>query len=198
MVRTIHNGIELMQIKYRVTAADFAEASAKAVRPLQIFGGLILVAGVLVVVTNPHGVTESPIPIALALVFGLFLIFGWRIPVSRAYRADRRLQQEWSATIGEEGIELQGEAAKAEYSWRAFVRFVETKNLFVLYHSPRLYNAFPKRSFAPGEADAFRALAQQKVIPVPQKQPNVIKTIVFWLVIALSAVLLWQVVRATR
>jgi hypothetical protein len=51
---------------------------------------------------------------------------------------------------------------------------------------------------APGEADAFRELARQKVVPVPQKKANVVKTIVFWLVVTLAAVLLWEVVKNAR
>lgn len=198
MVRTIHNGIGLMQIRYRITAADYNEANSRLMRSAQIFGAVIILAGALVGITNPQGVTQNPIPIIVAPVFGLFLIFGWRLSASRAYKADKRLQREYSATIGESIVEVECETGRTEYRWSSFVRFLETKNLFLLYQAPRVFNLFPKRSFSPGDAEAFRQLAKAKVVPAPQQQPNVVKTIVFWLVVILAAVLLWQVVKNTR
>jgi len=44
-------------------------------------------------------------------------------------------------------------------NWRAFIRCIETPHLFLLYHSPQLFNLVPKRAFANAEQlEEFRSL----------------------------------------
>jgi len=48
------------------------------------------------------------------------------------------------------------------YKWRAFVRFVETKNLFLLYNSEKVFTIIPKRAFASDEdIGTFRGLIRE-------------------------------------
>jgi len=52
----------------------------------------------------------------------------------------------------------------AEMTWAGFIRFVETKNLFLLYPNKLIFHIIPKRAFASlDELASFRELAASKI-----------------------------------
>jgi len=101
------------------------------------------------------------------LLLALFLVSLTTVlipfSVRRAYSKDKRLHGEFSAEISESGIGISSPDSQTQMNWKGFIRFFETKNLFVLYHSAQLFNTFPKRAFAPEQLEEVRSLLQQKV-----------------------------------
>lgn len=58
---------------------------------------------------------------------------------------------------------IQTTDSRADLKWSAFVKCLESKNLFVLYQTALLMNVFPKRAFAPGDLEQFRDLLQRNL-----------------------------------
>jgi len=47
--------------------------------------------------------------------------------------------------------------------WDNFVRFLESDDIFVLFHSDLIFNILPKRAFTTDEVDRFRELILRKI-----------------------------------
>jgi YcxB-like protein len=57
-------------------------------------------------------------------------------------------------------------AQRTEYRWTAFHKFVETKNLFLLFTDSKMAVILPKRIFDAASLDEFRRLAQERMTPL--------------------------------
>lgn len=98
--------------------------------------------------------------------------------------------------ISDDGIEVSISTAKTDYGWNGFTRYSETKNLFLVYQSKQVFNIFPKRAFAAGEADDFRKLLEQKLGDATMAQGKRIspRVWIFLAVVVVAAILLVRTV----
>ena len=165
-----------MRITYNLTAADLVEAnrfhySRGAPASIRIGMRLAFVVGLVVVVSILLNLTLASstqltrsLPI---LLLGLFLMslttlfIPWA--VKRAYQKDKRLHEEFVAEIADSGISISCPSSRSEINWETYIRYFESKNLFVLYQSPNLFNVFPKRAFTAEQAEETRAILKQKL-----------------------------------
>jgi hypothetical protein len=168
-----------MRISYRITREDFIEAQklhlSKGASALTRAGRLIirvLVVSIFVVllalafVIKDAKLWSSLEPLLFIDVFWAVVIWVWMpFNLRRTYARDRRLQDEITADITEDGIHFNTAMSDSNLKWGLFVRVLESDRIFVLYRSRQLSNAFPKRAFGPGEADQFRELLRQKLPP---------------------------------
>jgi hypothetical protein len=56
--------------------------------------------------------------------------------------------------------------AEAQLKWGNFIRFLESDDIFMLFHSDLIFNILPKRAFAADEIDQFRELLRRKIAPM--------------------------------
>jgi hypothetical protein len=102
----------------------------------------------------------DPRPIGL-VVFGVFLVFvsPWftRRGLAKAFRTNKRLQEEMRFTFSPEGYAITGETFSGDNQWSGLHRVMETKDMFLFYHSTLTMNLVPKRAFKdPIEVEAVR------------------------------------------
>jgi hypothetical protein len=165
-----------VRITYTLTADDIVEvnrlhysrgapASIRAGMRFAFVIGLVMVVALLA--NLMFGSSSSLVRSLPYLVFGLFLmsLTTLFIPWSarRAFARDKRLHGEFVAEISDFGINLSCPSSRSEVNWETYIRHFETKNLFVLYQSPQLFNALPKRAFTLEQIEEFRVLLQQKI-----------------------------------
>jgi hypothetical protein len=100
-------------------------------------------------------------------------------------------------TLNDSGIHWLWKGGQADVEWTNFIRFLESKTLFLLYTSPACFNIVPKRAFAPGETDSFRALLQEKLgVTMAAHHKRISpRVIVFLVVVAVALVLLVVAIR---
>jgi hypothetical protein len=166
-----------VKICYRITREDFIDAQklhrskgpSAAVRAIRLgakvlvgFAFLILI--ILAAVTRDRGLWSNMAPLIVLLVVWSLAMWVW-VPLNwrRAYAKDRRLQYEFAASISEDGIHLQSVDFDANIKWAAYLRFLESDRIFLLYQTNRMFNLFPKTAFAPSEIDEFRQLVCRKL-----------------------------------
>jgi len=189
-----------MRVSYKLSKGDVLEAKGKHaglwIKVLPIFG-IILLAGSLVSLV--HDPKQFPSFVG-AIVIGLFLTFFLRLQVWLAFRQDNRLQDQFEASISDSGIDVSSPKGASKYNWSAFVRYVETENLFLVYQAPHVFNAFPKRVFTPEDVVAFRSLLDQKLGPasIAYRKRTSPLTWVFLIVVVLTAILLVLAIRNIR
>lgn len=68
-----------------------------------------------------------------------------------------------TSVFSDEGVDIQSPVASAAMRWPAYVAFAETKNLFLLYQNPRVFNMFPKRGFVATDIESVRSLLRSKL-----------------------------------
>ena len=155
-----------MQVRYEITPSDHLEmlkvkfgVSAKLPNLLLdivgtcfgIFAYYFLGGGWFVVI----------VLFATLLVVQLFLP---QILHQRIYYRNRSLFEMRTVTFSDEGYRSERANSTIEGKWSSFVKFKETKNLFLTYQSKDVVGIVPKRAFPNPEAVAqFRNLLASKV-----------------------------------
>lgn len=166
-----------MKITYHITRDDFVDAqklhrskSPRAfVRGLVVAAKVFVLAGlavmiVLAAVTRDRNIRANFAPliglwILWVLLYWVWAPFNWR----RTYAKDRRLQDEFTTDISEEGVFMKSPTFDANLKWGLFLRILESDRVFLLYQTDRLFNMFPKSAFAPAEIEEFRQLVRRKL-----------------------------------
>ena len=127
----------------------------------------MLLVQVLYLAVVPHrdiGLT------VIGFIVGFYFLycgFALRRYFRRLYRKDHRFRHEFTAEMSDQGIHVVTPFSDALIKWNGFVRFLESDDLFVVFIAQWNFLIFPKRAFAPGEADEFRATMQSNIAQVP-------------------------------
>lgn len=188
-----------MKIECTLSEKEFLEAQRLhggwSFRFLPMIGGLLMLGGIFRLVQDQQHLANGIAP----LLLGAFLASIRRFQISYTYRQDKRLHDPLAVTISDEGIEVAGSTGSSAHDWKAFTKYVESKNLFVLYQGPACFNIFSKRSFSSGEVDAFRILLQEKLnrgnnVANKRLSPAVW---VFIVLVTVSLILLLTIIRNT-
>lgn len=61
------------------------------------------------------------------------------------------------------GVHWRWNGGSSEVEWKNYVRWLETKDLVLLYSSPMAWGIVPKRAFDESQLTEFRALLTQNV-----------------------------------
>lgn len=99
-------------------------------------------------------------------IFGVYCGLALRRYFRRSYRIDQRFKHDFTGEISEEGINITTPLSDSQMKWASFIRFLESDEIFMLFLAQWLFLIFPKRAFAPDEADHFRTLLRTHVTPV--------------------------------
>jgi hypothetical protein len=101
----------------------------------------------------------------------LFLFFGVYLLSFRLVLGPRKLKAEYARypsldrtmTFDEDRICVQTSLGNSQIDWSDVARFVETKNIFVLFAPPGIFWPIPKRVLSPEEIAELRELFRRKL-----------------------------------
>jgi YcxB-like protein len=181
-----------MRILYELTPNDLIEAQRKHggvwIRATPLIGLLLIIAGLASIALDPKHNVGAIVP----TIVGLFLVFGLGLSIRRSFRLDNRLQQPFELVVTTEGIDISSKTSTSKYQWSAFIRYAESKNLFLVYQAPKVFNVFPKRAFAPGEEESFRGVLVERVgtTSIAHRRRLSVRTWIFLAVVLISGILL--------
>lgn len=66
--------------------------------------------------------------------------------------------------VNEETIKMKNPVFNSSVKWQLYIKAVETKNLFMIYQTKRLFDMIPKRAFSSNEqVEEFRELVRTKI-----------------------------------
>ncbi len=166
-----------MKITYHITREDFIDAQKlhRSKSPGALGRGIVVIgkilAGASVVLLIALAAVNkdrrlwanlAPLVILLALWLLAMLVwvpFNWR----RCYAKDRRLQDEFTTEISEEGVHMESPSFDANLKWGLFLRFLESDRVFLLYQTNRMFNLLPKSAFASTDIEEFRQLVRRQL-----------------------------------
>jgi len=190
----------MMQVTYRLTDNDLLEwmRTANPSYPrLKIVGGLWLLA---CVGNSAFGgdhrtrVVEWIWPL-LPGVIGILLLFLDRWSAYLFRKKHPECLDEIQMTITANGLESLSVHSQSRTSWADYIRWMESRNLFLIFQSEIAAVALPKRAFDLTQIASLRSLLQDKVGQGKTQgtKNSLIKIVVFWALILLAGVLLWMV-----
>jgi len=156
--------LSLVQLQYEITPAEHLE-KVKVVRPLLVnpfLDGFGLLAGVIT-----YLYFDKTFGMLLTSVFAALLILQILLPFvihRRFYSRNPSLFGMRTVTFDDDGVKSDSQIAHIEIKWSSFVKFKETKNLFLLYQTRDVVGITPKRAFpSPDAVEQFRNLLASKL-----------------------------------
>jgi hypothetical protein len=129
-----------------------------------VAGTISLLVFLLFILTGQHALNVVLPP--------LFIGAGWLwIGLGGSYQLSARIQFSKNPVLREprrleitdEGVTTDAGIASSQMSWKAYLRFVEWKDSFLLYTSPVCFVIIPKRVLQPAQVDELRQLLKMNV-----------------------------------
>lgn len=197
-----------MELTYTLSQKDFYDSLVAhrerstvlkwSIRLLFTCTLLLPVFGLVVVIIDRQARLLSVAPLFGLVAFWAIFIWGapwWSSRVQ--FQQQPAVQGSKTMTLDGSGIHWQWRGGQADVEWTNFIRFLESKTVFLLYTSPVCFNIVPKRALTPGETDSFRRLLQEKLGATMSANRKRIspRLITFLLVVAVSLVLLLMAIR---
>ncbi len=161
-----------MTLEFSYTFKDYLEgfrAGSWVWRSLPILCWILFSIGALGIILNYWGNEQVDTQAIFSTYLPLLVIVGlWslmpRFLAWSSWRGHRALQGGIKYGISEEGVRSITPTSDSFSQWETFIKFGETKNLFMLYVSRRIYYGIPKRAFeSADQIREFRELARRKI-----------------------------------
>jgi hypothetical protein len=127
-----------MQIQIQLTLKDYLQAF-RAHMGLGYF--FFPAAGVLLITFGIfHSWIKMPVEYAIgSAALGAFITISLPIGLRRQFKRNKKLSYPFSMTFSSEGIESVSEYGDSRTKWSAFVHFVESNKMFLLYPQPNYF-----------------------------------------------------------
>jgi len=97
------------------------------------------------------------------LVSAVWSFLGRNFVFRRLYRRDIRYKEETHVSLSDQGVTFAARGADANCHWDRFLAHSESKNLFLLYPSERIFYIVPKLAFEPCELAEARGLLTKNI-----------------------------------
>ncbi len=168
--------------QFEIAANDLVEANRIHLRGklawLLLFFSIGLIAvWVYVILSKPMGLGTDLLLGLLVIVVGALgglggyaLQYFLIVPISAgiSYRQQRSLRRSFNLSWNEDGVATTSASATGLMPWSDYRKWLEGKNLFLLYHSNRLYQLVPKRAFVDQEGvTRFREELRRRIAVRP-------------------------------
>jgi uncharacterized membrane protein (UPF0136 family) len=181
---------------YPVTRSDLYEAQVRHAGWLfwafQAIGVLLFCAGLLTFALRQY--TQAIIPIALGTLF----LLRMRLTVRSIYRRDFVPAVETTITVSDTGVVFENEKGRSELQWNAFVSYIETNTIFLLYVQSRIFQMVPKRAFGTDDLEVLRSLLQRKVVRISGVGGRDPRVLLFGIILVIAFILVVWAVHTTK
>lgn len=107
--------------------------------------------------------------VGTALLAALNLLSRWLILPIRArriFQQQKNLQRPYRVSWDAENVQTSSTSGSSKIPWADFLKWRESKQLFLLYRSDVLFQMYPKRYFTPEQVNEFRSLAKRNIAEV--------------------------------
>jgi hypothetical protein len=136
------------------------------VAPLLLFALAYTIVETVLYQSEPVSVNQFSGDAFLVAIIFASSPFSFRFMMRRQWKRQPQLHRRVKYEIDPDSVRVTTETSTGEMTWANFIRFVESKNLFLLYPNKIVFHMIPKRAFASAEEmDSFRELATSKIAP---------------------------------
>jgi hypothetical protein len=157
-----------IQAEGKFTFADVWHGTVRACRNtilvLAVLGVFTIVMAIILGIKEDEGWYGEPILLAAGV---FFLVFLWPFMAYRSRATLKRspsLQGVVRFQFDESGYLVEAVHVRAEVKWAALVKWIESKNCFLLYQNPKIGGIVPKRFFqSAADVETVRGFLQANV-----------------------------------
>ena len=105
-------------------------------------------------------------PLALFLVFLLYQYLYRPLALARTFRKNSDLAAPFEMDLSQEGLSIRNPRGEAQLEWGKYIKWVEDRNMLLLYRSYMVFQMLPKRLFAkPVDLQFFRDQLERNRVP---------------------------------
>ncbi|MGB9122268.1 MAG: YcxB family protein [Candidatus Angelobacter sp.] len=146
---------------YRKGASAFTRWVLKLVL---VVGVLFLLLSVLFVITGQRALNVVLPPFLLG-AFWIWVGMGktYLLSARSQFAKSPALREPRRIEFNDEGVKTDAGIASSQVSWKAFLRYVESTDTFLLYTSPACFVVFPKRVLQGEQVNELRGLFQTHI-----------------------------------
>ncbi len=156
-----------MELKYRFTNEDALNAfRVRSKQPWTTFLFMLLLALMFLVgvfLVDHDLAMIGWIWLALSAALGVAVYEVPRFQIRRAIRRNPSLQGEIVLLLSDEGTQFTHATGTSQLQWRAYTKYKETPQLFVLYMSSSQSTAIPKRVLSSQQIEELRRLLKERI-----------------------------------
>lgn len=131
---------------------------------LLVVGVIFFLLGILLFVTGQRT------PNVVLMLFFLGAVWIWvgsgqtyMLSAKKQFAKAPALREPRTIELNDDGMTTDAGVASSKASWQAYMRFVESKDSFLLYTNPACFNIIPKRVLQPEQVDELRQLLQAHI-----------------------------------
>ena len=165
-----------MVIQFQFTLADYRNAhrthykkgasllTRLMMKMLLVIGVVFLLTGVLLFASGQRAPNVVLMPFLLgALWIWVGLGMTYQLAAKKQFNKNPSLREPRRVEFTDAGMTTDAGVASSQQSWKAYLRFVESKDNFLLYSSPACFNIVPKRVLQPEQVTELRQLFQAHI-----------------------------------
>ena len=153
-----------LSLTYHITQEDFV-AAQRAHQRRNLSGrvqfrlgmflfGLFLLMALFSVIFTPHVWMNYTLPLVLAAAYLYLYYFAHRL----AYRKNAGLFSDIAVDVSSDGIHIITPHSESTVPWSRYQKWVESKDVFLLYVGQRTFNIIPKRVLTAEQRDLLRTM----------------------------------------
>lgn len=148
-----------LRAHYRKGASAFNRWLMKLLVPLAV---LSILLGVVLVTTGEGGLSVAPFVIG-ALWIWIRMGGSYQLSAKKQFAKNPVLREPRRMDFSDDGVKTDAGIASSKVSWKAYLRYAESKDCFLLYHSPVMFVIVPMRVLQPEQVVELRRLLQTHV-----------------------------------
>jgi hypothetical protein len=171
-----HTLLNSMTVNFQFTLDDYRNAfrahyrkGASAyrrwmLRLVLVIGVLFLLLSVLFVITGQRALNVVLPPFLLG-AFWAWIGMGmtYQLSARNQFAKSPALREPRRIEFNDEGVKTDAGIASSQASWKAFLRYVESTDTFLLYTSPTCFAIVPKGVLQPEQVNELRRLLQTHI-----------------------------------
>lgn len=146
---------------YRKGASAFTRWMLKLVL---VIGVLLILIGILFVITGQRALNVALPPFVLG-AFWVWIGMGktYLLSARSQFAKSPALREPRRIEFNDDGVKTDSGIASSQAEWKAYLRYVESKDTFLIYTSPACFAIVPKRVLQPEQVDELRRLFQSHI-----------------------------------
>jgi YcxB-like protein len=129
-----------------------------------VIGVIFFLFGILLLLTGQRAPNVVLYPLLLG-AFWTWIGLGktYQLAAKKQFTKNPVLREPRSIELNDEGVTTDAGIASSQVSWKAYLRYVESKDTFLLYTNPACFIIVPKRVLQPEQVNELRQLFQAHI-----------------------------------
>jgi hypothetical protein len=157
------------KLEFKYTFKEFFEGTRNATRvywPMSLLGGILILYTLYEYMKNgaQEGATNTSFSYLMSFLIGVLFLSLPLLQAALVWRSNPSIRGAITCWADEESFYQQTMNSDLAVKWPAFIKFKETRNLFLVYPSKQMCYLIPKRAFTnESQVKEFRELLHQKI-----------------------------------